>query len=100
MRSGSRWTAGEVEVLYDLVAARHAVTILVHAWRRQARRRGRARPGPVGGACGALARAADAGGPRAADPRLARGRRYNARGGRGRAAASACTRSIFSAGTG
>jgi 4-aminobutyrate aminotransferase-like enzyme/Ser/Thr protein kinase RdoA (MazF antagonist) len=27
--------ADEVEVLYDIVAARHAVTVLVHAWRRQ-----------------------------------------------------------------
>jgi 4-aminobutyrate aminotransferase-like enzyme/Ser/Thr protein kinase RdoA (MazF antagonist) len=26
--------ADEVEVLYDIVAARHAVTVLVHAWRR------------------------------------------------------------------
>ncbi len=27
--------AAEVEVLYDLIAARHAVTILVHAWRER-----------------------------------------------------------------
>ena len=25
--------AAEIEVLYDLIAARHAVTLLVHAWR-------------------------------------------------------------------
>jgi 4-aminobutyrate aminotransferase-like enzyme/Ser/Thr protein kinase RdoA (MazF antagonist) len=27
--------AAEVELLYDIIAARHAVTLLVHAWRRQ-----------------------------------------------------------------
>jgi len=27
--------ADEVELLYDIIAARHAVTVLVHAWRRQ-----------------------------------------------------------------
>ena len=27
--------AGEVELLFDIVTARHAVTVLVHAWRRQ-----------------------------------------------------------------
>ncbi len=27
--------ADEVELLYDIIAARHAVTVLVHAWRRR-----------------------------------------------------------------
>lgn len=30
---GCRLQAAEVELLYDVIAARHAVTILVHAWR-------------------------------------------------------------------
>jgi 4-aminobutyrate aminotransferase-like enzyme/Ser/Thr protein kinase RdoA (MazF antagonist) len=33
--SVQRLQVAEVERLYDLIAARHAVTILVHAWRRQ-----------------------------------------------------------------
>jgi len=32
---GQALQADEVELLYDIVAARHAVTVLVHAWRRQ-----------------------------------------------------------------
>lgn len=32
--------ADEVELVYDIVAARHAVTILVHAWRRRHDRQG------------------------------------------------------------
>jgi 4-aminobutyrate aminotransferase-like enzyme/Ser/Thr protein kinase RdoA (MazF antagonist) len=31
---GQTLEADEVELLYDIVAARHAVTVLVHAWRR------------------------------------------------------------------
>jgi 4-aminobutyrate aminotransferase-like enzyme/Ser/Thr protein kinase RdoA (MazF antagonist) len=33
--AGQALRADEVEVLYDIVAARHAVTLLVHAWRRR-----------------------------------------------------------------
>ena len=33
--AGHALRANEVEVLYDIVAARHAVTLLVHAWRRR-----------------------------------------------------------------
>jgi len=33
--AGHALRADEVEVLYDIVAARHAVTLLVHAWRRR-----------------------------------------------------------------
>ncbi len=32
--------SGEIEALYDLITARHAVTILVHAWRRRHDQRG------------------------------------------------------------
>jgi 4-aminobutyrate aminotransferase-like enzyme/Ser/Thr protein kinase RdoA (MazF antagonist) len=31
---GQTLHAGEVELLYDIITARHAVTLLVHAWRR------------------------------------------------------------------
>ncbi len=37
---GQALRADEVELLYDIITARHATTILVHAWRRQYDRQG------------------------------------------------------------
>ena len=40
MRSARCCSAEEVELLFDIITARHAVTLLVHAWRRRHDRQG------------------------------------------------------------
>jgi 4-aminobutyrate aminotransferase-like enzyme/Ser/Thr protein kinase RdoA (MazF antagonist) len=37
---GHSLETGEVELLYDIITARHAITVLVHAWRRRHDRQG------------------------------------------------------------
>jgi len=39
LRAQATLDGAEIEILYDLIAARHALTVLVHAWRSRTIRR-------------------------------------------------------------